>query len=136
MCHESCETCQAPQDPAGCITCGANKKLNGDVPSTCVSIDETCTGNTYPSSGQCIGKYMHKLLNNSLSEIFTECPVGCSLCDGPQNTDCLACVDTSQFRDTTNKLDSPCTDNCPSDRGVMNSTQFGIRLCVGEIFVL
>ena len=65
--------------------------------------------------------------------VHTECPVGCSLCNGPQNTDCLACSDGAQFLDTTNRLDSPCVDSCPSNRGVAeNIDQFGRRTCIGE----
>ena len=63
----------------------------------------------------------------------TECPAGCSLCNGPQNTDCLACSDGAQFLDTTDRLDSPCVDSCPSNRGVAeNIDQFGRRTCIGE----
>ena len=65
--------------------------------------------------------------------VHTECPAGCSLCNGPQNTDCLACSDGAQFLDTTNRLDSPCVDSCPSNRGVAeNIDQFGRRTCIGE----
>lgn len=69
--------------------------------------------------------------------LFAECPTGCSLCTGPRNNDCLACFNGSQFRDTTNKLDSPCTDSCPIDKGVMEEIdQFGRRLCVGKLIIM
>ena len=79
----------------------------------------------------CVCVYVCVCMSVCLS--VTVCPMGCSLCTGPMNTDCLSCSDGSHFRDTTNKLDSPCVSSCPSDRGVMNQTdQFGRKTCVGE----
>lgn len=56
VCHETCLTCETPQDGATCTSCVGDKKLNGEAPTSCVN--EICTKqNTYQSSaGVCMGK--------------------------------------------------------------------------------
>ena len=59
----------------------------------------------------------------------TACSTGCSLCDGPQNSDCLACENTNLYRDTTNMLDTACVTQCGP--GATQSVDvFGVRTCV------
>ena len=63
----------------------------------------------------------------------SECPSGCALCTGPMNSNCLACIDPSLYIDTTNKLDFPCSADCPNSRGVMAQTdQSGRRRCISK----
>jgi len=81
--------------------------------------------------------YLSIILNYCQYLLLAECPAGCSLCNGTENTNCFACFDGSQFLDTTNKLDSPCTDSCPSDKGVKEEIDlFEKRRCVGEAITL
>ena len=44
--------------------------------------------------------------------IYAECPMGCSLCNGPLNPDCLACENVELYRDTTNRLSSASVAQC------------------------
>ena len=63
--------------------------------------------------------------------LCTACPTGCSLCGGPQNSDCLACENTDLYRDTTNILNTACNSQCGA--GTTQSVDvFGVRTCVGE----
>ena len=57
VCHETCLACQTPQDPATCLSCAMNRRLNGAAPSNCVGNDDTCEGNFYydASLEQCTG---------------------------------------------------------------------------------
>ena len=60
--------------------------------------------------------------------ISIACRSGCSLCNGSRNSDCLACEDTTLYRDTTNRLGAPCVTSCGS-RTVPKEDVFGIRTC-------
>ena len=66
MCHDTCLTCQTPQDPATCLSCERNRRLNGVAPSTCVGSDDTCEGNSYydESLGQCTGINPRQVADN------------------------------------------------------------------------
>ena len=60
---------------------------------------------------------------------YLACPTGCSLCNGLQNSDCLACDDTDLYRDTTNMLSSVCVTVCRA--GTAQSVDvFGVRTCI------
>ena len=78
--------------------------------------------------------YMYDAGNTCAIRMFfyVACPTGCSLCNGPQNSDCFACQNTNLYRDTTNVLNATCVTHC-----VAGTTQgidvFGVRTCfLGE----
>lgn len=61
---------------------------------------------------------------------YVACPSGCSLCNGSQNSDCLACGNAGMYRDTTNRLNATCVTQC-GDAGTAASVDvFGVRTCV------
>ena len=60
--------------------------------------------------------------------LYVACPIGCSLCNGPQNSDCLACKNPDLYRDTTNVLSGTC-GNCGAGT-TQNVDVFGVRTCV------
>ena len=61
--------------------------------------------------------------------IYAECPMGCSLCNGPRNSDCLACENTELYRDTTNRLSSACVAQCGA-RTRQYEDVFGVLTCI------
>ena len=60
---------------------------------------------------------------------YVACATGCFLCNGPQNSDCLACDNADLYRDTTNMLGAACVTQCGP--GTTESTDvFGVRTCI------
>ena len=56
VCDPSCANCSAAHNPVFCLTCPAGMKLNGNAPTSCVSVDNPCNGSTYVNSdGSCSG---------------------------------------------------------------------------------
>ena len=66
---------------------------------------------------------MHKLC------LYLACPIGCSLCNGPQNSDCLACKNPDLYRDTTNVQSATCVTQCGAGT-IQNVDVFGVRTCI------
>ena len=61
--------------------------------------------------------------------LLVACPTGCSLCNGPQNSECLACENTDLYRDTTNTQNTTCVTQCEGQT-TPNEDVFGVRTCV------
>ena len=74
-------------------------------------------------------KLVHGLF---VSILYAACPTGCSLCNGPKHSDCLACSNANLYRDTTNLLNAACVTHCGGET-TENTNVFGVRTCtLGE----
>lgn len=62
--------------------------------------------------------------------MYTGCPSGCSLCNGPQNSDCLACENVDLYRDTTDRLSTACVSQCGPSGTTQSVDVFGVRTCI------